>query len=75
MEGDPHARNGNGLKYMFDYVFINNSKITFKHHDAFDGPGERIAFESFIDDVMALWEKHPDIWSRGNRLGHVFRSQ
>jgi len=52
MEGDPHARDGKGLEYMFGYGYLRDGEFGFDHVDAFDSAGERVAFEAFIDHVM-----------------------
>jgi predicted RecB family nuclease len=61
MEGDPHARDGKGLEYMFGYGYLRDGEFDFDHVDAYDSAGERVAFEAFIDHVMATWAKYPDM--------------
>jgi predicted RecB family nuclease len=61
MEGDPHARDGKGLEYMFGYGYLRDGEFDFDHLDAYDSAGERAAFEAFIDHVMSTWAKYPDM--------------
>jgi len=61
MEGDPHARDGKGLEYMFGYGYLTDGEFNFDHMDAYDAAEERVAFEAFIDHVMAEWAKYPDM--------------
>ena len=61
MEGDPHARDGKGLEYMFGYGYLDDGQFEFAHEDAYDAAEERVAFEAFIDHVTDVWAKYPDM--------------
>ena len=61
MEGDPFANSGDGLEYMFGYLWLENSKYEFNTFDARDSEGERIAFSQFIEYVKARKAKFPDM--------------
>lgn len=61
MEGNPHANGGRGLEYMFGYGFMRDGAFTFEHKDAYSTQEERAAFEDFIDHVMGVWAKFPDM--------------
>jgi uncharacterized protein len=52
MEGDPFANNGDGLEYMFGYLYREGSGFEFKTFDARDTAEEKIAFIQFIEYVI-----------------------
>jgi predicted RecB family nuclease len=55
-EGDPFVE-PSGREYLFGWVFKNN----YHHLWALDETEERKAFEDFIDGIMAIWGKYPDM--------------
>ena len=61
MEGDPYADDGQGLEYMFGFVFLDGEKQEFKTFDALSLDEEQQAFEDFIDFVMKRWRAYPDL--------------
>lgn len=58
MEGDPHIGD-HGLEYMLGYGFLQADDFGFDAFIAHDWAGERQAFESFIDLVIARIAEHP----------------
>ena len=56
LEGDAFAEDG-GLEYLFG---VADRDDNYNASWALDPPSEKQAFERFIDDVMARWERHPD---------------
>lgn len=57
MEGDPFAHEGDGLEYMFGVLSEAGSK--FQTFDAKDRAEEKIAFQQFIDYVIARKKEFP----------------
>ena len=60
MEGDPFASE-DGLEYLFGVVEAVDGRPTYHAFWAHDRTGERVAFERFVDLVMARLEDHPDL--------------
>ena len=59
LEGDPFAGE-HGLEYLFGYVFSGENGEPEYHSDwAFTRGDEKLAFEIFVDFVIARWEKFP----------------
>lgn len=61
MEGDPFANNGDGLEYMFGYLYREGAGFEFKTFDARDTAEEKIAFVQFIEYVIDRRTKFPDM--------------
>ena len=60
-EGDPFVEGG-GREYLFGWVeHGDNGEPTYEHLWGLDSAAERLAFETFIDRVMARLEEHPDL--------------
>lgn len=60
MEGDPYAFDGRGLEYMFGWTYLDESgSRDFDKLWGHDQPGEKKAFEDFIDHVLRTWSDHP----------------
>ena len=57
LEGDPFAGEG-GLEYLFGWA---SSGTEYRGLWAVDRAAERAAFEAFVDEVMARWERHPGL--------------
>jgi predicted RecB family nuclease len=55
-EGDPFV-DPSGREYLFGWV-LND---VYHHFWALDEVQEKKTFEDFVDSIMALWEKHPDM--------------
>lgn len=49
-----------GLEYLFGYVVLDEDAPQYKTLWATDAASEKAAFETFIDEMMARWEAHPD---------------
>ena len=49
-----------GLEYLFGYVVLNDDAPQYKTLWATDAESEKAAFETFIDEMMARWDAHPD---------------
>ena len=61
LEGDAYANEG-GLEYLFGYVaFDDNGAKKYSARWALTAEQEKHAFEEFVDDVMARWERYPDM--------------
>ncbi len=61
LEGDPFAGEG-GLEYLFGWAWrAAAGEPTYRSVWALDRAGERAAFETFVDEVIALWERHPGL--------------
>ena len=61
LEGDPFVGE-HGLEYLFGYLFTGEDGEPEYHSDwAFSRADEKQAFESFVDFVMARWEKFPGL--------------
>jgi predicted RecB family nuclease len=58
LEGDPFIEEG-GLEYLFGYAFEENG-FQYREDWAVSRADERQAFETFVDFVMARWQKYPD---------------
>ena len=56
MEGDPYVTDG-GLEYLFGLVGIQEGSAEYRSWWADDRPEEKIAFEGFVDFVMARWQQ------------------
>ena len=61
MEGDPFANNGDGLEYMFGYLWSENSKYLFNTFDARNSAEEKKAFSDFIQYVIQRRRQYPDM--------------
>jgi uncharacterized protein len=61
MEGDPFANDGEGLEYMFGYLFRSLDKYTFNTFDATNTLEEKIAFKNFIEYVLSRKNTYPDM--------------
>jgi predicted RecB family nuclease len=61
MEGDPFAENGDGLEYMFGYLYRSGSGYAFHTFDAVDRPTEKQAFIDFITYVLERRKQYPDM--------------
>ncbi|WP_261554467.1 TM0106 family RecB-like putative nuclease [Frankia tisae] len=69
MEGDPYALDAAGLEYLFGAVTLAEPAggravgeapaEVFRAFWAHDRPGERLAFESFVDWAVARLREHP----------------
>ena len=58
-EGDPFVGE-HGLEYLIGYQFRNPAgEWTYTSDWAFTRQDERLAFETFVDFVMARWQQHP----------------
>jgi uncharacterized protein len=60
MEGDPYSGK-DGLEYMFGYGFLRSGVFDFASFEAHDVQSEKVAFEKFIDLVMARFTAYPDM--------------
>jgi len=49
-----------GLEYLFGYVDLDEGAPQYRTLWATDAPSEKAAFETFIDEMVAQWEAHPD---------------
>ena len=58
LEGDPFIDDG-GLEYLFGYSFEEEG-IQYRGEWAVSREEERRAFETFVDFVMARWQRYPD---------------
>lgn len=59
MEGDPFANNGEGLEYMFGYLYKSLNKYIFSTFDAINALEEKNAFKDFIEYVLARRSNYP----------------
>ncbi|MCZ7537660.1 MAG: TM0106 family RecB-like putative nuclease [Acidimicrobiia bacterium] len=60
-EGDPFVEGG-GREYLFGWVVLDEKgEPEYRSRWAPTAADERAAFEAFIDEVMARWERHPDL--------------
>jgi predicted RecB family nuclease len=58
-EGDPFVGEY-GLEYLIGYQFRNPAgEWTYTSDWAFTRQNERLAFETFVDFIMARWQQHP----------------
>lgn len=61
LEGDPFVGE-HGLEYLFGYMFTSEHGQLKYHSDwAFTRADEKLAFEHFVDFVIARWEKYPGL--------------
>ena len=61
LEGDPYAAEG-GLEYLFGYATLEEDGVLrYRARWANDRAEERDGFERTVDEIMARWEKHPDL--------------
>jgi hypothetical protein len=61
LEGDPFVGE-QGLEYLFGYLSKDgNSALTYQHNWAFSRADEKLAFEAFVDFVMARWARFPHL--------------
>jgi len=58
LEGDPFIEDG-GLEYLFGYAFEDQG-LKYRGDWAVSREREKLAFEAFVDFVMARWQDHPD---------------
>jgi uncharacterized protein len=58
LEGDPFIEEG-GLEYLFGYAFEDDG-MQYRGDWAVSRKEERRAFETFVDFVMARWQRYPD---------------
>ena len=61
MEGDPFAENGDGLEYMFGYLYRSGGGYAFNTFDARDRVSEKQAFIDFISYVLERRKQYPDM--------------
>jgi len=61
MEGDPYANNGDGLEYMFGYLYRKGAGFEFATFDARDTAEEKTAFIQFIEYVINRRTEYPDM--------------
>ena len=61
MEGDPFANSGEGLEYMFGFIWQEDAKYRFKTFDATSKEEEKIAFKEFIDFLINRRNQYPDL--------------
>ena len=60
MEGDPYVTDG-GLEYLFGLVGVQEGSTEYRSWWAHNRPEEKIAFEGFVDFVMASWQQDPNL--------------
>jgi predicted RecB family nuclease len=61
LEADPFVGE-NGLEYLFGYLTLNEAgEQQYVEEWAFTREQERLAFERFVDFVIARWAQHPDL--------------
>ncbi len=58
IEGNPRESDG-GLEYLFGFVNFENSELTYKQVWALDKKQEKKMFETFIDQMLVIWNQHP----------------
>ncbi len=61
MEGDPFANSGDGLEYMFGYLWQEDLNYHFNTFDARNSAEEKSAFIGFINYVIARRQQFPDL--------------
>ena len=61
MEGDPFANNGDGLEYMFGYLYKEDNGFNFDTFDAINRAEEKIAFCAFIEYLVQRLKEFPDM--------------
>ena len=59
IEGDPFANNGNGLEYMFGYLYSTHAGHEFDSFDARNPAEEKIAFMEFVNYVLGRLSEFP----------------
>ncbi len=60
MEGDPYVTDG-GLEYLFGVVEVSDRSLRYYSWWAHDRTEEKVAFERFVDFVMARWQRDPNL--------------
>ena len=61
LEGDSFVGE-HGREYLFGYVFTReDGESVYEHAWAFSRVEEKLAFESFVDFVIARWEQYPGL--------------
>ena len=61
LEGDPFAGEG-GLEYLFGWASRGaGGEAEYRCTWALDRAAERVAFEGWVDEVLARWERHPGL--------------
>ena len=61
MEGDPFANSGDGLEYMFGYLWLEAATYKFDTFDARDSNEEKLAFSHFIEYIKNRQSLFPDM--------------
>lgn len=61
MEGDPFANNGEGLEYMFGYLYKVGKTLKFDTFDAINRAQEKTAFCAFIEYLLQRLKEFPDM--------------
>jgi uncharacterized protein len=61
MEGNPFANSGEGLEYMFGYLWSESDNFKFDTFDARNLAEEKIAFESFVKYIRKRRSNFPDM--------------
>ena len=61
MEGDPFANNGDGLEYMFGFLYKSGTDYKFHTYDARSTAEEKVAFSDFINYVIERRKQYPDM--------------
>lgn len=59
MEGDPLIEGG--LEYLFGVAWRDNGEIQFRPFWGHDRAGEKLAFEEFIDFVIEIRQRYPEM--------------
>ena len=61
LEGDPYVGEG-GLEYLFGHVvFDDHGTAQYTAQWALTREEEKLAFEEFVDGIIARWQQHPDM--------------
>lgn len=61
MEGDPFANNGDGLEYMFGFLYREGDGFNFETFDAINRAEEKLAFSAFIEYLMRRLNEFPNM--------------
>ena len=61
MEGDPYSNDGQGLEYMFGYLYKENEELVFNTFDAESKLEEKKAFTDFVIFIVERRKKYPDM--------------